>query len=368
MPITAPNTNIKFFTLEQITPITHHLIDFLKGFNQPSCITVPGEDPTRHRIICTLIHGNEPSGAVAVHRWLKAQQAGQAPLPKTNISFILPSIEASLCAPPFNHRHFPNRRDLNRCFNGPTHDAEGQLASNILSYIQSTKPEAILDLHNTSGSGPAFAVGTTMDKPHQALASYFTQRMVFSDLRLGALTEVSEQVAPSMTIECGGAKDEAAHLLAYEGICRFLAADNPFSGYSANHPITIYEHPLRLRLKPGCTIAYGEVEMEDGTDENDHISDEARQNQLAADLTLQAQAEALNYAPLEPGTNIGQLGTIGLEALTAQTPQGEEQLELFFEVTADNQLRTREKLQLFMVTPRADIAMSDCVFYFAPIT
>lgn len=364
MSTTAPSTDLRQLRLEALPPIPEHLIDFLIWLGKPSCILITGEDTTRHRIISTLLHGNEPSGAVAMHRWLKAWQAGQVPLPKTNISFILPSIEASLCTPRFNHRQFEGRRDLNRCFSGPETDAEGQLAANILSYIRSQKPEAILDLHNTSGSGPAFAVGTRQDATHQALASYFTQRMVFSDLKLGALTEVSEAFTPSMTIECGGAQDEAAHQLAYDGIVRFLATENPFEGYSANQPIDIYQHPLRLKLKTGCTIAYGKPSVDTTVDTGTPLDTSEHR---PVDLTLQAQAESLNYAPIPSGATIGWLGVNGLEALTAQTPQGEDQLENFFEATANNELRTRQKLQLFMVTPRADIAMNDCVFYFVPI-
>lgn len=344
----APSRTLKTLKIEQLPEITGHLEDFLSWLNQPSCITLTGEDTSRHRIICTLIHGNEPSGAVALHRWLRAWQSSAVERPKTNVSFILPSVEACLLHPRFNHRHFPGRRDLNRCFSGPNDDAEGELAANILTYIHDHSPEAVLDLHNTSGSGPAFAVSNMMDDKHRALTSFFTQKMVYSNLKLGALTEIGEHLAPSVTIECGGAQDEEAHLLAYEGIVKFLAADDPFSGDPANLPITIYENPLRLKLKPGCSIAYGSQTE-------------------SADLVLRTQAEALNYKPVSSGDTIGWLGTKGLGALVAQSPCGEDHLDTYFEQTPENQLRARCDLQLFMVTPRADIALSDCVFYFSPI-
>ena len=53
-------------------------------------------------------------------------------------------------------------------------------------------PEAVIDLHNTSGSGPSFGVCTHMDRQHDALVSLFTQRLIVSNLGLGALMEISE--------------------------------------------------------------------------------------------------------------------------------------------------------------------------------
>lgn len=207
MSKTIPSTSLNILSAAQLPTLNGHLTDFLTWLNGPSCITVQGQDPERNRIISTLIHGNEPSGVVAVHRWLKAWQLGQTAQPKTNVSFVIPSVEACLLTPHFNHRHFPGRRDLNRCFNGPTDDAEGQLAANILTYIVDQAPEAIIDLHNTSGAGPAFAVSSMMDDKHQALASFFTPKMVYSNLKLGALTEIGEHLAPSVAIECGGAQE-----------------------------------------------------------------------------------------------------------------------------------------------------------------
>jgi hypothetical protein len=62
-----------------------------------------------------------------------------------------------------------------------------RLAEEILEILYMHQPEAVVDLHNKSGSGPSFGVCTFMDRRHDALVSLFTRRMIVSNLRLGAL-------------------------------------------------------------------------------------------------------------------------------------------------------------------------------------
>ena len=79
-------------------------------------------------------------------------------VPETNLVIIIASVEAAKSPPLFSHRQRPGYRDQNRCFHPPFNDREGQIASAILETLAITKPEALIDIHNTSGSGPSFAV------------------------------------------------------------------------------------------------------------------------------------------------------------------------------------------------------------------
>ena len=40
-------------------------IEFLKSLPGPTVVDVTGVDRTRTRVVCTLVHGNEPSGLSA---------------------------------------------------------------------------------------------------------------------------------------------------------------------------------------------------------------------------------------------------------------------------------------------------------------
>ena len=168
---------------------------FLEDLGGPTCFFLEGEDSTRTRALVTLLHGNEPSGAIALFRWLQSCQR-----PAVNVVCIVASVAAALEPPLFSHRMLPRARDLNRCFRPPFDDAQGALAEEILEILHMHHPEAVVDMHNTSGSGPSFGVCTHMDRQHDALVSLFTQRLIVSDLGLGALMEISEHSYPTVTV------------------------------------------------------------------------------------------------------------------------------------------------------------------------
>ena len=70
----------------------------------------------------------------------------------------------------------------------------------LLDYF---RPASLIDIHNTSGKGPAFAVSISGDHIHIGLAALFTHQMIITDIRLGAIMELSSARMPIVTIECG---------------------------------------------------------------------------------------------------------------------------------------------------------------------
>ena len=200
-------------TPEQVPDDLHQFLQMLGG---PSKIWISGRYPDRTRAIVTLLHGNEPSGVKALHRFLK-----EGVEPYTNILVLLGSVEASLIEPVFRHRYFPGTRDMNRCFNPPYHDAPGRIAQSILALLEAHRPEAVIDIHNTSGSSPDFGVVTQEDSYHESLVALFTKKLVVSQLRLGSLMEQTRVDRPVVTVECGGAQDLGSEFIAYRGLLRY---------------------------------------------------------------------------------------------------------------------------------------------------
>ncbi|MGL4566571.1 MAG: succinylglutamate desuccinylase, partial [Halioglobus sp.] len=91
--------------------------EFLRWLDGPTCFFLSGEDPGRTRALVTLLHGNEPSGAMALWRWLRSARR-----PAVNVVCIVASVVAALAPPLFSHRMLPRARDLNRCFRPPFDD------------------------------------------------------------------------------------------------------------------------------------------------------------------------------------------------------------------------------------------------------
>jgi hypothetical protein len=90
--------------------IGNNVEEFLRELGGPACIFLEGEDTTRTRALVTLQHGNEPSGVMALFRWLKSARR-----PAVNVVCIIASVAAALEPPLFSHRMLPRAAAFRRC-------------------------------------------------------------------------------------------------------------------------------------------------------------------------------------------------------------------------------------------------------------
>lgn len=312
---------------------------FLRRLGGPTCFFLDGEDSSRARALVTLSHGNEPSGVMALFHWLRLRKR-----PAVNVLCIVASVAAALEPPLFSHRMLPRARDLNRCFRPPYDDAQGVLAEEILEILRLHHPEAVIDMHNTSGSGPSFGVCTYMDRQHDALVSLFTQRLIISSLSLGALMEISEHSFPTVTVEVGGREDEEAHALAFEGIDRYFMAETVLAQGETDWGLELLRDPIRLELNGGVTLTYAERACD------------------SYDITLKPDIEHHNFGGVTPDTLLGWASADARKLFSAQDSGGRCAVSRLVRIE-DGRLYPAQALKLFMITNNASIACSDCLFY-----
>jgi hypothetical protein len=274
----APRGKIRLLDLPGLT-VPPTVEEFLRWLGRPALLRVPGKDRSRLRAIATLLHGNEPSGIRAVHRWLLSGD-----VPATDTAIFIGSVDAALVDPGFHHRSLPGGRDLNRCFAPPCDGDEPELAHEALALFDALGPEALADIHNTSGATPPFALGPSLDAPHLAIAACFCSRYIWSDLRIGALVEATHQDYPSVVIECGPFRDPASDEIAYRGLLRFFSDDLWRLGGDAQE---VLWRPVRVCLRPGLRLALG------------------RAPSAEADLTVLPDLDRFNLQPLAPGAVLG---------------------------------------------------------------
>lgn len=329
---------ISFFTEEDLADIANTPLEFLRALNGLCVFDIAGKDTSRTRVVTTLIHGNEPSGFIAIHRWLK-----QKIKPAVNVRFIICNVEAAQLSPEFSHRYLHFGQDLNRFFaSEEDKSAIAKRARKIAKSVSEVKPEAVIDLHNTSGISPAF--GVAIDGGEQALdlISLFTNKVILTGLRVGAIME-QNFAAPIVTIECGGAGQIESHQLAYLGLMTYVCDVNIFDRHASS--VDIHEHPCRVELLPHCTVAFG----------HDHLP--------TADVTLRADTEQLNNQLTPSGEFLGWYeGETETLPFTAKNEQGVEQSTRMFRVQ-NGRIFTKQSLQIFMATTDPDIASKDCLFY-----
>jgi len=298
-----------------------------------------GQQPGPARVICTLLHGNELSGVKALHRWIKSGMT-----PRFDTLFLVVGVRVSLSEPRYSLRQIPGERDMNRCFLPPFEDRPGLLAEQILAMLRAECPESLLDIHNTSGDSPAFGVATHEDPAHEALLSLFASHLVVTDLRLGAIMELSDRHCPIVTIECGGLTDPKADEVAWMGLQRYLLEEDVLTP-RAGLQIDLYHHPVRLELRADCVLAV------------------ANQPVLGAHLTIPKDLDRYNFGVVEQGLPIGWVASEqSLQRLKLHNKEGEDMMAHYFRCCG-NHLVTAQRLKLFMVTTNPTIAASDCLLY-----
>lgn len=317
----------------------HSVFEFIERLQRPTLIEIDGRDNSRTRIISTLLHGNEPSGLHAVYAFLSQQLQ-----PAVRVVFFIGAVQAAKQPPVFSYRQLPGEKDLNRCFKPPFDSYQGKVARALLSTIHDIQPECLVDIHNTSGSGPSFAVSIRNDLPHQTLVSHFTERLIVTDLRLGALMELAEREVPTITVECGGAQDKTSHLMAIEAVERFLTQRDVFAEPETDWGLEILHNPIRVELKPDATLAYEVVPVK------------------TVDVTLPPDIERLNFGFMHADTQLGWLGDRGLDCFNVVTHAGDDVTHEIL-TTSDGKLYPAQTLKAFMITTNPGIAKSDCLFY-----
>lgn len=316
--------------------------ELLARLRGPTIFRVAGRDRGRARVVAGGLHGNEPSGFRAIHRVLRSGEQ-----PAVNTAFFIGAVDAARAAPGHAHRMLPGRRDLNRCFRPPFDgDLDGRIAGRALELLRAPSPEAVIDLHNNTGHNPVYGVGARLDPGRLQLCALFAPRYICSRLALGTFAEAFEDLAPSITIECGRAGDPSADEAAHAGLLRFLRLE----ALSAAGPpppadgLSILEDPVRVTLVPGSTLAFGP------------------RPDLAADLTLDGEIDRHNFQRLAAGTLLGWVRPGSTWPLVTVDASGADLSRALFTVE-EGTVRVATPFVPVMMTTDPVAAQADCLFY-----
>ncbi|HPG25629.1 MAG: succinylglutamate desuccinylase/aspartoacylase family protein [Spirochaetaceae bacterium] len=316
---------------------------FLEGLEGASAWHVAGRDRSRTRVVTTLLHGNEPSGFLAMHAWLRS-----GVVPAVDAICVVANVEAARLHPVFTHRSVPGRRDLNRCFGDPRDtegvDPEARIAHAILDLIDHQRPEAVVDLHNNTGRNPAYAIGLDPSREALALAARFGRHFVWSHLRLGALLEAVSS-CPAVTVEVGKSGDDAADRIARAGLSALLETESLFEPLDRGVEVRILRMPMRARMRPGRRLV-----MAQALDPSAH-------------LTMPDDLDRHNFEVVPAGARVGWVGPAEADCpLELIDEAGRDRAADYFERQHDA-LVARRPFMPIMITMDAAIATSDCLFY-----
>ncbi len=315
-------------------------LQWLQKYQQPICIVLHGEDTSQTRVISTLLHGNEPSGFDAMIHWLRKGQK-----PAVNIVCFISAIQAALREPYFNYRTAESNIDLNRVFNNQSDSAEGKIAAEIIKILKQVQPQCLVDIHNTSGSSPAYAVITKESKANKQIASLFVNECIVFDIKLDTLVETVAMHYPSVVIECGGADDPDSRLRAEQGIEQYFMA--PDLSLLNAQGLVVRKDPIRVELKKDRTLGYGDSLLP------------------GCDIVLPFDADKFNSEIVMQDEMIAWVKSDSVDMLDFVNMPDTLNINEYFYIL-QNRLLAKKKLRLYMVTTNFEVAISDCLFYLIP--
>jgi hypothetical protein len=339
MEMTPICNNIYYFDDDFRLKVDPKVKGFLRQMDGLTIFDIKGKDPSRTRVMTTLIHGNEPSGFIASHAWLMSSS-----IPATNIRIIYCNPEAARHKPKFTRRYVGECEDLNRYFGDikqPDDDLQ-QRADLIKTAIAEVNPEAVIDMHNTSGSSPAFSVSVCDSPESLYLTSLFADKMVYIELSFGTLME-NKFGCPIVTIECGGANDILSHEVAIEGLSHYFEVADLFD--HIEREVSIHRHPIRIEVVGDNSVGYASHKLP------------------LTDISIISDIEQFNSHITPKGEFLGWLNEDDpILPLQALDEEGVDQIARYLYVDG-GRIYAAQTMQMFMATTCEEIAANDCLFY-----
>jgi hypothetical protein len=319
---------------------------WLSALGRPTVVRLTGVDRARCRAVSTLVHGDEPSGFLALHAFLRAGAR-----PATDVVATIAAVDAASAPPGFAHRFLPTRRDLNRRFPvdaappppPASVDVDDALARAVFDVFAARPLEALVDLHNNSGRNPCYGLVPVVDAARLQVVALFGTALVMDAGRLpGTLTDALAARTVTATIECGQGGDARADETARVGLHAFLMRPRLFDGPPPAFAVFAGNQPVRLA--PDAVVAFGAAPVD------------------GADLTLFPDVDRFNFTTMPPGTALGVVGGRGVFPLVVPTPDGGDAARALFAVRGDRLVTARDVTPVMMTT-RLAAARGDCLCY-----
>lgn len=326
-------------TLQQFNELPAGLLDVAvedlhRLIPQPALFHLPGRR-TDTLFVSVLLHGNEPTGFLALQRLL--QKYHQQTLPRSLSLFFGNTQAAHL-----NLRRLDGQPDYNRVWPGSAlvDSPERQWAEQIVAAMRQRELFASIDIHNNTGLNPHYACLNKLDNDFLQLGALFGRLLVHFTHPKGTQSAAFAEFCPAVTLECGrpGQEHGTEHAFEYLDSCLHLAEIPP-------HPVLrqdvdIYHTVAQVTIAENATFSF---------------SDET------ADLFLSQDLERMNFTDISTGSALGKTHNARLPVL-AKNEHGEDVTKRFFSIDAQQLVIARPAMPS-MLTLDERVIRQDCLCY-----
>jgi succinylglutamate desuccinylase len=301
----------------------------------PTLLHLSGKK-TAPLFISVLLHGNEPTGFLALQRLLQHYQS--KPLPRA-VSIFFGNTEAAAQG----LRHLDSQPDYNRVWPGselPECD-ETRLMQIIYDKMAARKPFASIDIHNNTGLNPHYACINKLDNAFLDLAGLFGRLVVYFTRPKGVQSLSFAELCPAVTLECGRPDQQYGvdHAFDYLNSCLHVSK---LSQLPLSHPdITVYHTVAQVKIRKNIRFGF----------DQDHN-----------DLVLDKDLERLNFTEINPGTRFGWVNNLETLPVIAYDENGTDVTTRFFKLE-QNDLVIRCPTLPSMLTLDERVIRQDCLCY-----
>jgi succinylglutamate desuccinylase len=307
----------------------------LSILQKPTLINLPGKNAAPV-FVSVLLHGNEPTGLIAVQSLLKKYEHQQLP---RSLSLFFGNISAASR----NLRRLDGQPDYNRIWPGTEEPdcAETEMAKEIFSLMKKSNVFASIDIHNNTGLNPHYACINRLDDQTLQLASLFGRLVVYFIRPKGVQSMAFAEICPAVTLECG----------------------RPWQQRGIDHAFGYLDSCLHLTELPQHRILPQDIDLFH-TVAQVKINDEVNFsfNQVDTDLLLNADIELMNFTEISPGTVFGVSQNNAQMPLIARDEHGNIVTDEFFSVR-NGELQINRATMPSMLTLDERIIKQDCLCY-----
>lgn len=294
--------------------------------------------------LSVLLHGNEPSGFLALCRMLRRYKVagGSEELPRS-LSIFIGNVRAA----EQNVRRLEGQPDYNRVWPGsPAEDSpEKAMMASVMESMMAQGVFASIDSHNTTGPNPHYACINSTEPAFLHLATLFSRTIVYFGLPPGVQTMAFAKFCPSVTLECGQAGDErgVAHAAEYMDACLHLShfPDTPVSP----HDYELFHTVARVTIPEDVTFGF---------------NGDARNGEV--DIRFREDLDHMNFTEVEAGTLIAEIHGNGEARLKIENEEGEILDDRYLKYDQGN-LSFRGPVMPSMLTHNSTIIRQDCLCY-----
>jgi succinylglutamate desuccinylase len=284
--------------------------------------------------VSVLLHGNEPTGFLAIQLLLKNYKDKQLPR-----SLFFGNVTAASR----NLRRLDSQPDYNRIWPGTELPAcaETEMAQEIVSIMKTRKVFASVDIHNNTGLNPHYACINNLDNQFLQLASLFGRLIVYFLRPKGVQSDAFAQICPAVTLECG----------------------RPDQQHGIEHTLEFLNSCLRLTELPQHQVLPQDIDLfhtvaQVKIDDNVNFSFD----QADTGLLLNEDLERMNFTEVSSGTVLGTSKNISAMPLIAKNEHGNDVTNNFFSFQ-NGQLQINRPTMPSMLTLDERVIRQDCLCY-----